>query len=177
MDYAQEPGVAEVAFGANYLASRLENGPDFSLEYRPMKWVCTKCWAIRPRAEGERLPVKDGTHAESADGRCSSCGAVGKFASDSSHEWGQCENEILFDQFTANVQKAGYDVEWYSQQCDHGDHEHCSGKSRASMPNLCPASFLPFDRRHFERCLCNCHSAVESPGLERRKRSDDDTVS
>ena len=129
-----------------------------------MKWVCTKCWAIMPRAEAEKLSVKDGTNADAPDWRCSSCGAVGEFASDSSVEWGQFANDLLFDQFAASVQKAGYEVEVYSQQCDHGDHEHCSGKNRASIPN-------------FERCLCNCHSAAESPRLERRKRRGDDTVS
>ena len=103
-----------------------------------------------PRAEAEVLASTDRTHAERADWQCTSCGAVGTFASDSSDEWRQFANDLLFDQFAASVQRAGYEVEAYSQQCDHGDHEHCSGKNRLSIPN-------------FERCLCNCHPAVESP--------------
>ena len=35
-------------------------------------------------------------------------------------------NDLLFEQFAAALQEAGYDVPLYSAECDHGDHVHCA---------------------------------------------------
>lgn len=96
-----------------------------------MLWICTKCWTIMPRAEAEALAV-GGKDAITTRCRCSSCGTIGQFASDSSEEFCGFANDLAFDAFAAHLQKAGYEgfAPIYSQECDHGDHAHCAGKNR-----------------------------------------------
>jgi hypothetical protein len=116
-----------------------------------------------PRAEAEVLSSTGGTHPDTTDRKCLSCGAVDKFASDSSDEWSEFASDLIFKAFAAHLRKAGYEIEVYSQECDHGDHCHCPGSNRLRIPN-------------FERCLCACHGALEPNRLEHRMRTDDDTV-
>ena len=91
-------------------------------------------------------------------------GAIGQFASSLSDQWQEFVNDLVFDAFAASLQKAGYEVEMYSRECDHGDHERCAGKNRLREPT-------------FQRCCCSCHKTTESLRVDDRKRRDDDTVS
>jgi hypothetical protein len=116
-----------------------------------------------PRAEAEVLGTTHGMHAQTEDWKCSSCAAIGQFASGSSDEWRQFANDLVFDAYAANLQKAGYAVEMYSQECDEGDHDHCPGKNRLSVPNS-------------DRCWCACHKAIEPIRREPRNRTDRDTI-
>jgi hypothetical protein len=115
-----------------------------------------------PRAEAEALAV-GGKDAATARCRCSSCGAIGQFASDSSEEWRDFANDLVFDAYAAHLQKAGYEVRAYSHECDNGDHEHCPDKNRLGVT------------KH-EHCWCVCHKHWNPIASEPAERSDDDTV-
>ena len=127
-----------------------------------------------PRAEAEVLATTDGMRAATAQWKCSACGASGHFAPDSSDEFAEFANDLVFDAYAAHLQKAGYEVEMYSQECDHGDHNHCPGKNRSRVRDEDGVSKETIT--FFERCRCVCHKALESNRLEPRERSDDDTV-
>jgi hypothetical protein len=125
-----------------------------------------------PRAEAEVLATTDGMRAATAQWKCSSCRAIGHFAPDSSDEFWEFANDLVFDAYAAHLQKAGYEVEMYSQECDHGDHEHCRAKNRVRIDGVSKETIT-----FLERCRCLCHDeALELNRLEPRERSDDDTV-
>jgi len=153
---------------------RLEVGPHFRVNSSLMKWICTKCWTIMPRAVVEVLAAADGNDPGIAHWICSSCSAIGHFASDSSDEWGQFANDLVFDAYAAHLQNAGYEVDVYSQECDYQDHDHCPGKNRLRIREVDGLSKETI--ASFERCWCLCHKTLESNSLEPRERSDDDTV-
>jgi len=114
---------------------------------QPTLWLCTKCWRILPRADAEKLSLAQGAPTGAADWKCPSCGAIGQFASDSSPEFAEFANDLVFSALAASMQEAGYDVLAYSAQCDKGDHEQCPGTNRAGEPL-------------FERCRCECHTSA-----------------
>lgn len=114
---------------------------------RPTLWLCRKCWRIMPRTEAEKLPLRQCAPSGTTDWKCSACGAIGQFAPDSSPEFARFANDLVFGAYAARLQEAGYEVLEYSAQCDHGNHGHCTGKSR-----LTGRIFPPFNR-----CCCECH--------------------
>ncbi len=120
----------------------------------PGLWICTSCWKIMPRAEAEHLEL-DQSHLTVQDLRCSSCNAVGKFVPESSPEFAEFANDLLFEAFAASLQTAGYEVLMYSAECDQENHGHCPGKNRLTgeIPYSIPASF--------GRCFCPCHESSE----------------
>jgi hypothetical protein len=96
-----------------------------------------------PRADAEKLSLAQGASSGTADWKCSSCGAIGQFASDSSPQFAELANDLLFEALAASIQEAGYEVLAYSAQCDKGDHGRCLGTNRLTAECL--------------KCLCECH--------------------
>jgi hypothetical protein len=115
-------------------------------------WICTNCWKILPRAEAEHL-VLDRSQLTVQGLTCSSCNAFGQFVPDSSPEFAEFANDLLFEAFAARLQEAGYEVLMYSAQYDQGNHGHCPGKNRLTGEISASA----------ERCFCQCHESSEQP--------------
>jgi hypothetical protein len=67
-----------------------------------------------PRAQAEKLLNSPSMLSDAKGWRCSSCGAIGHFASESSPEWVEFANDLVFEAYAAHLQKAGYEVEVYS---------------------------------------------------------------
>jgi hypothetical protein len=111
---------------------------------KPTLWLCTKCWRIMPRADAEKLSLAQGASSGTADWNCSSCGAIGQFASDSSPQFAEFANDLVFEALAASIREAGYEVLAYSAQCDKGDHGHCPGTNN----------------RLTAECLCECHRSA-----------------
>ena len=101
-----------------------------------------------PRADAEKLSLAHGAPSGTPDWKCSSCGAIGQFASDSSPVFAEFANDLVFEALAANIREAGYDVLAYSTQCDKGDHEQCPGTNRLRA------------ELSFNRCLCECHRSA-----------------
>ena len=120
---------------------------------KPTRWICRKCWRIMPRTEAEKRSADQCAPGGTADWKCSSCGAVGEFASDSSPEWAEFANDLVHEAYSEALQQAGYEVLEYSAQCDHGDHGHCTGKNRITEE-------IPPHLDWFKRCFCECHRAM-----------------
>lgn len=99
-----------------------------------------------PRTEAETVPDRRNVLSETGNWKCSACGAIGQFASESSAEWAEFANDLVFEAYAASLQKAGYEVKLYSAECDHGNHDHCSGKN--------PVEAIPF----LQDCRCECHT-------------------
>ena len=57
-----------------------------------------------PRMEAEILASTGGTHPDTTGRKCSSCGAIGKFASDSSDEFREFANDLVFWAYAAHLQ-------------------------------------------------------------------------
>jgi hypothetical protein len=100
-----------------------------------------------PRTEAEKRSVDQCPPGGTRDWKCSSCGAIGQFVSDSSPEWAEFANDLVLEAYSAALRRAGYEVVAYSSDCDHGDHGHCAGKNRLTgkIPPV------------LARCLCECH--------------------
>jgi len=126
-----------------------------------------------PRTEAEKRSADQCAPGGTADWKCSSCGAVSEFASDSSPEWAEFANDLVHEAYSAALQQAGYDVLENSAQCDHGDHGHCTGKNRITEE-------IPPHLDWFKRCFCECHRSDGPSYGERsagnRKASADDTI-
>jgi hypothetical protein len=91
---------------------------------QPRPWLCRKCGRILPRTEADKLLLDQCTPSKTEEWKCSWCGTAGQFASDSSPEWAEFANDLVFEAFGATLRQAGYEVLEYSAQCDHGDHGH-----------------------------------------------------
>jgi hypothetical protein len=109
-------------------------------------WVCTKCWTIMPRIEAEK---RSGPSSASSviDWKCAKCGAIDNFADDTSPEFADFANDLVFEAYASHLQEAGYAIHQYSEHCDVGRHSDCHGESR--MPDDVPS--------RFKRCWCPCH--------------------
>lgn len=106
-----------------------------------------------PRTESEQLAHRGDVAVR--DLKCPSCSAVGQLVPESSSEFAEFANDLVFSSYAAKLQEAGYEVLAYSAQCDHRDHRHCDGKNRLAGEIPPP----------FERCSCPCH---EPYGKEQR---------
>jgi hypothetical protein len=109
-------------------------------------WVCTMCWTIMPRIEAEK---RSGPSSASSviDWKCAKCGAIDNFADDTSPEFADFANDLVFEAYASHLQEAGYEIHQYSENCDVGRHSECHGESR--MPDDVPS--------RFKRCWCPCH--------------------
>jgi hypothetical protein len=97
-----------------------------------------------PRVEAEKLPMDQCTANETKDWRCSWCGAIGQFASESIPEWHEFVVDLTYEDLAARLQEAGYEVIMYSAECDRGDHGDCFGKNRVT--------------ENSRWCGCTCHN-------------------
>lgn len=99
-----------------------------------------------PRTDAEQLAL-DRHQLTARSLKCPSCAAIGQFVPDSSPDFAEFANDLVFEAYAATLQEAGYEVLAYSAQCDHGSHRLCDGKNR--FVGEIPASF--------DRCFCPCH--------------------
>ena len=112
------------------------------------RWICRECWRIMPRTEAEKHSLDHSSTSKPLNWKCSSCGAVGRFASHSSPEWAEFANDLVFHAYAKCLQEAGYEVLEYSVECDRGDHGDCAAKNRLTG-NIPPP---------LSRCWCRCHT-------------------
>jgi len=91
--------------------------------------MCTKCCTIMPLAEFEVLAAAGGKPAATAHCKCSSCGVIGQLRRARTLDGSNLRMTSFFHAYTANLQKAGSEVEVHSQECDHGDRLRCPVKS------------------------------------------------
>ena len=100
-----------------------------------------------PRIEAEKRSGDQSLPSKAKEWTCSACGNAGCFASDSSPAFGEFANDLVFEAYAASLQKAGYEIDMYSAECDRGNHSDCPGRNR--LPQNAPP---PLDR-----CWCLCH--------------------
>ncbi len=103
-----------------------------------------------PRTEADKRSVDLCAPGGTTDWKCSSCGAIGQFASDSSPQWAEFANDLVLEAYLAALQQAGYEVVEYSAQCAHGNHGLCAGKNRLTGKIPSP----------LDRCFCECHREI-----------------
>ena len=120
-------------------------------------WLCSACWAFMPKAEATSLSVQGKVPSDRC--QCSDCGAVGRFVSRLSPEGADRIIDLTLWAYAAALHQAGYEVDWYSDECNRDDHANCGGKvMRSSIAGT-------------NDCVCNCHSK-RNPA----KSGPDDTI-